>query len=1293
MNRLDAAMSNQVVAEPAIHRRSRVMGRTQVGEVVIIFEVTCRATSMPSPNPHRCSAHVHQSSERTAHELSRPGIEPLHRRLCTKARKEIALACFCHRLAGHRWATDRKLHQGSDMSSPFANATVRERYCATSGRVYVSGIDALVRLMVIQRLRDQSQALNTAGFVSGYRGSPLGGLDEALWKAQDTLETHAIKFLPGVNEELAATAVWGTQQLHLTGGSAVDGVFSMWYGKGPGVDRCGDVFKHMSHAGTAEHGGVLLVAGDDHGAYSSTLPNQSDQLFLASMVPVLYPSCVDEYIELGLHGFAMSRFAGLPVAFKALADTVESSASIDADPMRTQIRVPDDFVMPEGGVHCQASTATLGVQARQQEALMHDVKIRAVQAYARTNRLNRVTLDHPRARLGIVASGKSYGDVMEALVQLGIHDDGALRECVRVFRVAMPWPLEPRSVLEFAEGLEEILVVEEKRSVIEQQLKDQLYHLGDAERPRIVGKFGATASEGDSWLLSALADLSVDRIVRVLAARLSRWHAGPSMQARTSLLDAHDHRMALRSGIAARPAWYCAGCPHNTSTRVPEGSLALAGIGCHVMATAIYPEHNKTITHMGGEGATWLGQAWFSRRAHMFANLGDGTYFHSGSMAIRAAVAAGVSMTYKILYNDAVAMTGGQPVDGPISVTRIVQQLAAEGVRRIALVTADIARRQGRDALPAKVRGVSLTVHPRGEFDAVQRELRAYEGVSVLIYDQVCAAEKRRRGRRSKPVSPPTRAFINEAVCEGCGDCGEKSNCTAILPSSTEYGRTRQIDQSACNTDLSCVEGFCPSFVTIEGVTPRRRAPPSAQDIGHALPEPVRAASGRVHNILVTGVGGTGVITVGALIGMAAHLEGRKVSVLDMTGMSQKNGAVSSHVRIGAGDAAPHAQRIPVCEADLVLGCDLLTTGAGDALARICPGRTHVVVNTFEQPTGRFAQVADWAFPSGTVRKLIDEASDGIVDFVDATAQAVRLVGDALAANIFLLGYAFQKGLVPLGTASMLRAIELNGVGASTGLAAFQWGRRWALDAAAASGPAVIEQVVPLHRSPTLAATLADRCSYLTAYQSAAYAASYRVFVERVRDTERALSGSERFAKAVASNLFRLMAYKDEYEVARLHTHADLREHLHEAFDGKPRLRFHFAPPLWARKDAQGHAVKSSYGPWMWYVLRAIASLRRLRGTPLDPFGRTAERREERRLVVDYRRTIERLLLNWESVDRDTALALARIPERIRGFGHVKAASIKAVRPEWDALLARVDRVGASNVVADDLAVVDFASS
>jgi indolepyruvate ferredoxin oxidoreductase len=1129
--------------------------------------------------------------------------------VCKKARKELAYvvaAIGSKPSMGDRNGSSTK---GSDMSSPLANSTVRERYCAISGRVYLSGLDALVRLMVIQRFRDRSQGLNTAGFVSGYRGSPLGGLDEALWTAQDTLETYAIKFLPGVNEELAATAVWGTQQLHLTGGSAVDGVFSMWYGKAPGVDRCGDVFKHMSHAGTAEHGGVLLVAGDDHGAYSSTLPNQSDQLFMASMVPVLYPSCVDEYIELGLHGFAMSRFAGLPVAYKALADTVESSASIDADPMRTQIRVPDDFVMPEGGVHCKASTATLGVQARQQEALMHDVKIRAVQAYARTNRLNRVTLDHPRARLGIVASGKSYGDVMEALAQLGIHDDGAMRECVRVFKVAMPWPLEPRSVLEFAKGLEEILVVEEKRSVIEQQLKDQLYHLGDSERPRIVGKFGGTACDDDSWLLSALADLSVERIVRVLAARLFRWHSGASMQARTSLLDAHDRRMALRSGVPARPAWYCAGCPHNTSTRVPEGSLALAGIGCHVMATAIYPEHNKTITHMGGEGATWLGQAWFSKRAHMFANLGDGTYFHSGSMAIRAAVAAGVSMTYKILYNDAVAMTGGQKVDGPISVTRIAQQLAAEGVRRIALVTVDVARWQRRDALPAKVRGVNLTVHPRAEFDAVQRDLRAYEGVSVLIYDQVCAAEKRRRRKKDQPASPPTRAFINEAVCEGCGDCGKKSNCTAILPSSTEYGRTRQIDQSACNTDLSCVQGFCPSFVTVEGVTPRRHAPRGSppQDNGSALPEPTWVASGRIHNILVTGVGGTGVITVGALIGMAAHLEGRRVSVLDMTGMSQKNGAVSSHVRIGAGDAAPNAQRIPVCEADLVLGCDLLTTGAGDAIARICPGRTRVVVNTFEQPTGRFAQDADWAFPSGTVRRLIEESSDGLVDFVDATAHAVRLVGDALAANIFLLGYAFQKGLVPLDTASMLRAIELNGVSASTGLAAFQGGRRLALNPAAASRPPA-EQVVPLLGSPTLSAMLADRCSYLTAYQSAAYAASYRVFVERVRDTERALGGSERFAKAVASNLFRLMAYKDEYEVARLHTQAAFRERLRDAFDGKARLRFHFAPPLSARKDAQGHAVKSSYGPWMWYVLRVIASLRRLRGTPLDPFGHNPAR-------------------------------------------------------------------------------------
>ena len=1166
-----------------------------------------------------------------------------------------------------------------------------DKYRATSGRIYLSGIQALVRLLLVQQRRDAAAGLRTAGFVSGYRGSPLGGLDEALWAAEPHLRAQGIKFLPGVNEELAATAVWGTQQVHLTGGSDYDGVFAMWYGKAPGVDRCGDVFKHMSHAGTARHGGILLVAGDDHGAYSSTLPNQSDHLFAASMIPYLYPHSVEEYLELGLHGFAMSRFAGLPVGFKALADTVESSGSIDAGGAGLQIALPQDFVPPPGGVHARLSTDTLGMQARKQEALMQDTKIYAAIAYARANRLNRITIDAPRARLGIVASGKSYRDVLEALEELGIDAEAAARIGVRLFKVAMPWPLEPDSIREFADGLEEILVVEEKRQIVEYQLKEHLYNWREDVRPRVIGKFdeaGEWVHPRGRWLLPATADFSVAQIARVIAGRIGRFHSSDMIRTRLAILDAKDAVLQKAGQTPPRPAWYCSGCPHNSSTRVPAGSLALAGIGCHVMATAIYPEHNKTTTHMGGEGAPWLGQAWFSRRPHVFANLGDGTYYHSGSLAIRAAVAAGVNITYKILYNDAVAMTGGQPVDGPISLPRMAHQLAAEGVQRIAVVAEDAARWRDRSLLPPDGPQLRLTVHPREQMEDVQKALREHAGVSVLIYDQVCAAEKRRRRKKGEFPPPAQRVFINEAVCEGCGDCGEQSNCTSLLPQPTAFGTKRRIDQSSCNADYSCLQGFCPSFVTVQGVVPRRSAPVRQDDAGGALPDPPPAVLTGMHNILITGIGGTGVITIGALIGMAAHLEGKGVSVLDMTGMSQKNGSVTSHVRLAAEPSLLRAQRIPTGEADLILGCDMLTAGAPDAVAKMRPGRTYALVNSFEQPTGHFAQDADWQYPADQVRALILEAAGGQAEFVDATTLATRLLGDAIASNLFMLGFAFQKGRLPLGAAALLRAIEINGVAVQANQAAFRWGRRAALDLEAVRRAAAPAQPVRIERSAGLDDLVAERVAFLTAYQDAAYARRYADFVARVRADEQRQRGSETLARAVAQNLFKLMAYKDEYEVARLYSDGAFLQRLSQEFEGRPRLQFLLAPPILGRRDAQGRPVKMRFGPWMLTVFRGLARLRRLRGTRFDPFGRTEERRMERQLIAEYRQTIEALLPRLAGVDADSALALARLPEQIRGFGHVKLDSVRAAAVRRAALLAALEAPASARA---PLPVADYA--
>ena len=1181
------------------------------------------------------------------------------------------------------------------VSSVPAKVSLEDKYTALGGRIYLSGIQALVRLPLVQALRDKAAGLNTGGFISGYRGSPLGGLDEALWAAKKHLDKHQVRFLPGVNEDIAATSVWGTQQLHLMGESEFDGVFALWYAKGPGVDRSIDVLKHMNHAGTARHGGILLVAGDDHGAYSSTLPHQSDHVFSAAMIPVLYPCNVQEYIELGLHGWAMSRFSGCAVGFKALADTVESSASINADPFAVQTVLPEEFVLPEGGLNCRLSTDTLGVQARKQEALMQDYKIYAAMAYARANHLNRVTIDSEKARLGIVASGKSYMDVLDALAELGITEQVAANIGIRLFKVSMPWPLEPEGIREFSRGLDEILVVEEKRQVVEYQLKEQLYNWREDVRPRVIGKFDERGewdvhnAEGRGhWLLKSTADFSVAQIARVIAARIKRLNietsTGDLIKARLAFLEAKDAVLLRAVNTPPRPAYYCSGCPHNTSTKVPEGSLALAGIGCHVMATSIYPEFNKLTTQMGGEGAPWLGAATFSKLPHVFANLGDGTYFHSGYMTIRAAVAANrtfpVNMTYKILYNDAVAMTGGQPVDGPISVFSIARQMAAEGVTRIALVTEDLDRYTDRSQLPEAV-----TLHSRDDMDAVQRELREVSGISVLIYDQTCAAEKRRRRKKKEMIDPSERLLINELVCEGCGDCGVQSNCTSILPKETDFGRKRVIDQSSCNKDYSCVKGFCPSFVTVKGGTLKKRKAASggmAQMDFDKLPMPAARELATPFNILVTGIGGTGVITIGALLGMAGHLEGKGVSVLDMTGMSQKNGAVTSHVRFAKTPDELKAQRIATGEADLILGCDQLTAGSADVIAKTSPGRTLAIVNLHEQPPGQFARNPDWEFPTEQIRALISEAAGVGAEFIDATRIATALMGDSIAANLFMLGYAFQRGAVPVALGSLLKAIELNGVAVASNQQAFQWGRMAVQDMAAVEKMVSPAQRVVVQMPESLAESIYKRMAFLKDYQDQRYADEFKRFVDSVRDVEKTTNRGDALSKAVARNLFKLMAYKDEYEVARLYAGAAFRQQIAETFEGDYKVSFNLAPPLLSKKDTHGHLIKSAYGSWMMPVLKVLAKFKSLRGTAFDVFGYSKERRTERELITGYREMISGCLPAFNRGDKATSLllALANLPEKIRGYGHVKAASLVKVDQEKAALLAKLQIAGINRV-------------
>ena len=1174
---------------------------------------------------------------------------------------------------------------------PVRSSSLDDKYTTESGRVYLTGYQALVRLPMIQRERDRAAGLNTAGFVSGYRGSPLGGLDLSLWKAADHLAEHDIVFQPGINEDLAATAVWGTQQLALSPKARVQGVFAMWYGKGPGVDRCGDVFRHANAAGSSRFGGVLAIAGDDHAAKSSTLPHQTDHFFKSMMMPVLAPAGVQEYLDFGVHGWALSRWSGCWVAFKAVADTVETSASVDVDPMRVVVREPDDFEMPDGGLNLRWPDPPLV----QEKRLLHH-KLYAALAYCRANGLNRVVIDSPQPRLGIITAGKSYLDVRQALDDLGIDAALAAEIGIRLYKVGMVWPLEADGVRRFAEGLDEILVVEEKRQLIEYQLKEELYNWREDVRPRVVGKFDekgewallrGTGADGHivvdhgDWLLPAAGELSPAMIAKVIAGRIGRFFTSEHIEQRLAFLQAKEALLGHRVFAIDRVPTFCPGCPHNTSTRVPDGSRAVAGIGCHYMVSFMPDRHTATFSHMGGEGVPWVGQAPFTDERHIFANLGDGTYFHSGILAIRQAVAAfnrprhgrqpTSGITYKILFNDAVAMTGGQPVDGELGVPQLLRQLQAEGVGTIVLVTDGSETPWRVSDLP---HGVQL--RHRDELDVIQRELRTLTGVSVIVYHQTCAAEKRRRRKRGTYPDPQTRVYINEAVCEGCGDCGRESNCMAILPVETEFGRKRQIDQSACNKDYSCMNGFCPSFVTVEGGRLRHgRAQAGKGERFGPLPAPRLPATGKPWGILVTGVGGTGVVTIGALIGMAAHLDGKGVTVLDMTGLAQKGGSVFSHIRIADRPADLHAVRIATGEANAVIGGDLVVTASVDALAKMAVG-THGVVNCFETPTSEFTRNPDWAFPQDKMQAAIVEAvGQKNFDFLDAGSLSTKLLGDAIATNLFLLGYAWQRGWVPVSEASLDRAIELNGAAVEMNRQAFLWGRRAAIDLAAVQREVSPAPVIRL-RPESLDERIARRAEELTAYQDAAYARRYTDFVARVRAAEAPL-GSEALTDAVARNYFKLLAYKDEYEVARLFADPAFRAGIDARFEGEYTLRFHLAPTFLARPDPDsGRIKKKVFGPWMETALRWLAKARRLRGTPFDPFGYHPERKAERALIAQYEADIGALLGGLDAEGLRRAVALARLPEDIRGFGHVKAWSMKKAAEKRAALLAPAGKPG-----------------
>ena len=1116
--------------------------------------------------------------------------------------------------------------------------SLADKYDLDTPDVFVSGTQALVRLCLLQAEIDRRAGLNTAGYVTGYRGSPLGSIDLQFAQADSVLKAANVTFTPALNEDLAATALWGTQQAHLYGEGKYEGVFGIWYGKGPGVDRTGDVFRHANLAGTAESGGVLALMGDDHGGESSTVCHQSEYAMMDVMIPVLNPANLEEMVDFGLHGWALSRFASVWCGIKCVKDNIESTASVTLTPENFQNHLPNDFVMPEGGLGIRR-----GDHRHDQEARLHAYKMQAVKAYVRANHLDRVTLEGGKTpRFGIVSTGKAYMDVVQALADLGIDEKAAERLGVRVYKIGMSWPVEPEGLNAFASGLERILVVEEKRGLLESQLKEILY---DAERPPQI--FGKRDLAGQR-LLTEEGSITATEVAKAIAGNLLPAAVRDArLNKRLAEIDTALRREFSAMAVARTP-YFCAGCPHNSSTVLPEGTRGYAGIGCHWMAQFMDREV-EGFTHMGGEGANWIGEACFSHRPHMFQNIGDGTFNHSGLMAIRAAVAAGVNMTYKVLYNDAVAMTGGQTHEGGITPVEIADLMQASGVTPLVLVTDDLTRHD-KSAYPDGMR-----FYHRSELQIVQKELAEVKGVSGLIYDQTCATEKRRRRKRGKMVDPDERILINPEVCEGCGDCGVQSNCVAILPLETELGRKRQIDQSACNKDFSCIKGFCPSFVSVKGGSLRK---PDAQKLTAELPAPPPIFPlSKPMSLVLTGVGGTGVVTIGALLGMAAHLEGKGCGIIDMAGLAQKGGAVTSHIRLAANPEDISAIRIGPGSADLLLGCDNLVS-AESSLLKLMRSDGYVVANSYEMPTGAFTRDPEARLPTADIaQRLSSVVAEDRSLMVNATQMALGLLGDAIAANLFLLGVAFQRGLLPLSAAAIEQAITLNNVAIEQSKQAFLWGRQWVVDpdmvAATLASKSAGGLPASQNRLDNLDDLIADRTARLTAYQNAGYGAKYQADLAAIikADTD----PTQKLSKAAARYLYKMMAIKDEYEVARLYSDGQFSQQIAQMFEGDVRLSVHLAPPLLARMDpATGRPRKSPYGRWIWPAFRALRHLRGLRGTALDVFGYTQERQREKKALADYQNLLTEICSGLNKSNYECAVEMASLPEKIRGFGPVR---------------------------------------
>lgn len=1152
----------------------------------------------------------------------------------------------------------------TDTSVPTADDAVQlddyqlsDRYTRTEGRVFLTGTQALVRIPLVQAQLDKKNGLNTGGFISGYRGSPLGGYDQALWGAKKLLDQNNVEFIPAINEDLAATLVLGTQQVETDPDKTVDGVFSIWYGKGPGVDRAGDALKHGNTYGSSPHGGVLVVAGDDHGCVSSSMPHQSDVAFMAWFMPTINPTSLDEYEEFGLWGYALSRYSGMWVGFKAISETVESASSVELKPL-PEFKTPDDFTPPPEGLHYRWPD----LPGPQLETRIEH-KLAAVQAFARANPIDKKILSAANPVFGIVSTGKAHQDLMEALDLLGLTEMRLQSLGIEIFKIGMVWPLERKGILDFIHGKQEILVIEEKRGIIESQIKEAM---SEPDRPGEVLITGKQDENGQP-LIPYVGELSPSLLAPYLAARLSRLF-DLNFDAELAQIKESGVTVSDPGGVRRIP-YFCSGCPHNSSTKVPEGSKALAGIGCHFMASWM-GRNTESLIQMGGEGVNWASKSRFTGKGHIFQNLGEGTYFHSGSMAIRQSIAAGANITYKILFNDAVAMTGGQPVDGQITVPAIAQQVSSEGARRVVVLSDEPEKYKGHEGQFPK----GVTFHHRDELDAVQRELREIPGTTVLIYDQTCAAEKRRRRKRGQFPDPAKRVMINHHVCEGCGDCSVQSNCLSIVPRDTEMGTKRQIDQSSCNKDFSCVKGFCPSFITVEGGQLRK---PKAQSADAMLQQLETIASPLItpingtYDLLVSGVGGTGVVTVGALITMAAHLEGKGSSVLDFMGFAQKGGAVLSYVRLANTPDKIHQVRIDHGRADALIACDMVVASSAKALDVLRHNHTKAVINLAEMATADHVLYRDADMESQKrVRLLADAVGDSQFNTLNANDYALKLLGDTVFSNVMMLGYAWQQGLIPVSKTALMRAIELNGVAVEKNKTAFNWGRL------AAAQPDFVEKSVSpaaVLSPETLDEKIQRLSQALVTYQSQSFADTYLQQIDAIRALDKKLGNqNEALTVTVATQLHRLMAVKDEYEVARLFTETDFIDEVDRTFEGDYKIHFNFAPPLLSGKVINGRPVKRTFGPWMLKSLRMLAKMRGIRHTMLDPFRFTADRKLDKALLANYQQDITRLLKDTTQQNYELALQIANLPKEIRGFGPVREAAAEKAAKQRDALLAQL---------------------